>query len=184
VARSDFRLVPDRHDRRSTAGIRHLVLWLRVRWFHWALDGRLADGVDPGSDAALAVRATQLLSPRHRRRLAASVERVVREADAAPAPRFSVALGTARDQVAEARTSLLFLAHVLREAEPVGVRGIAIVQRLLTDGGSVLYIGGVRGAVELEVQTALDYLVGPENASPEAWFSVPGAERGGLVGDP
>jgi hypothetical protein len=128
--------------------------------------------VDPSIDPALQARAEQLVSIRHRRRLAAWIERVVDEADA-PRPSFSAVLMAARDQVAEARTSLLFLAHVLRHAEPIGPRGVAIVDRLLTDGGSVLYVGGVRGALALRAQIALECLVGAHNATPEAWFAVP-----------
>jgi hypothetical protein len=160
----------------------HRGLRLRVRLFHWKLDERLAAGVDPASELALAVRAAQLLSARHRRRLAAAMERLVREADAPPHRSFSVALEPARDQVAEARSSLLFLAYLLRHADPAGARGVAIVERLLTDGRSDLYdSGSVRGTVALRVQMALDALVGTENAQPEAWFSIPNAERGDLV---
>jgi hypothetical protein len=143
-----------------------LTLRLRVRWFHWELDDRLARGADPASHPALQARAAQLVSTRHRRRLAAAIERVVAEADETRPPRFSLVLGTARGQVHEARPLLLFLAHVLRHAEAISPRGVAIVDRLLTDGGSILYMGGVRGAVALRVQTALDCLVGPHNATP------------------
>jgi hypothetical protein len=165
VAPSDSRLV------------RNLALRLWARCVHWKVDERLAAGIDPATDRVLTARAAQLLSVRHRRRLAAGIERIVAEADAAPHPAFSAVVGTARDQVVEARTSLLFLAHVLRHADPIGARGVAIVDRLMTDGRSVLYRGGVRGAVALRVQTALDCLVGDRNATPEAWLSVQDGER-------
>ena len=184
MAAWDSRLVRDRPHRRTAAVIRDLALRLRVRLFHWELDERLARGVDPGISPELTARGAQLVSLRHRRRLAAAVERIVREADASPHPSFSLILGTARDHVTEARTSLLFLAHLLRHAQPIGPRGVAIIDRLLTDGGSPLYVAGVRGAVALRVQTALDCLVGPENANPEAWFSLRDSDRGDLVGHP
>jgi hypothetical protein len=177
-----------RQDRRprprllAAAHYRALRLW--VHCFHWELDTRLAAGVDPASDPALAVRAAQLLSPRHRRRLAALVERLVRDADANPPPSFSASLGIARDQVAEARASLLFVAHLLRHAEPIGPRGVAIVERLLKDGGSVVYVPSARGALELQVQSVLDCLVGSEMASPEAWFSSSNVDRGDHIGHP
>jgi hypothetical protein len=161
-----------------------LALRLRVRLFHWELDQRLAAGADASASPELAARAAQLVSLRHRQRLADGLERIVRTADAAPHPTFSVVLGTARDQVVEARGSLLFLTHVLRNADRVAPRGAAIVDRLLTDGGSVLYVGGVRGAVALRVQSALDSLVGRQDASFEAWFSVRDSECGELVGHP
>jgi hypothetical protein len=160
------------------------ALRLRVRLFHWELDQRLAAGVDAACSPELMSRAAQLVSTRHRRRLAAWLERVVSEADATPPPSFSIILGTARDQVVEARASLLFLAYVLRDADRVAPRGVAIVDRLLTDGSSPLYVGGAGGAVALRAQTALDCLVGPENASPATWFSVAESEQEDLVGHP
>ena len=163
------------------AAIRNLALRCRVRLVHWELDERLARGVDSSIDLALQARAEQLVSIRHRRSIAAAIERIVDEADAAPRPTLSI-VRTARDQVAEARTPLLFLAHVLRHAEPIGPRGVAIIDRLLTDGRSVLYVGGVRGAVALRVQFALECLVGAHNATPEAWFAVPDEGREVLAG--
>jgi hypothetical protein len=178
-------LRPDRSPRQHVFGAAyHLGLRLWVHCFHWQLDAKLAEGFDAASERALAVRAAQLLSTRHRRRLAASVERVVREADAKPKPSFSVVIGTARDQVAEARSSLLFLAYLLRHAEQVGPRGVAIIERLMTDGGSPVYVKSFRGALALRVQTALDRLVGPDMAFPEAWLSSSAADRQELVGSP
>lgn len=147
------------------------TLRLRVRWSHWSLDEKLAAGVDPATDPALILRAAQLGSARNRRRLSAWLERLVKDSDAAP-PTFSAAVPTARDQVLEARGSLLFLAHLLRDAERLRPRGIAMVQRLLTDGGSVLYMESARGVVELHAQSAIDRLVGERDATPEAWFSI------------
>lgn len=132
------------------------------------------------SDPALIVRAGQLRSPRHRRRLAAWVERLVREADRPSRPTFSVAVPLAREQVLEARESLLFLSYLLRHADRLRPRGVAMVQRLLSDGGSVLYTDTVRGAVELHVRSALECLVDSPEPTPEAWFSIDGSELGEL----
>ena len=156
------------------------ALHLRVIWSHWTLDSQLAAGVDPASDPALIVRAGQLRSPSHRRRLAAWVERLVKDADAPPRPTFTVAVPLAREQVLEARDSLLFLAHLLRHADRLRPRGVAMVQRLLSDAGSVLYTDTVRGAVELEVRSALDCLVDSPEPTPEAWFSVGRSQPGEL----
>jgi hypothetical protein len=154
------------------AASQHPLVWLRVLWSHWSLDARLAAGIDPASDPALILRAGQLRSARHRRRLAVSVERLAGEADAAQAPGFTSAVPVVREQVADARDSLLFLAHLLRRAERVRPVGIAMVQRLLTDGGSVLYTDTANGAVELQVQAAIDRLVGEPDVTPEVWFSI------------
>ncbi len=161
--------------------VRYQALRLRVRWSHWSLDARLAGGVDPASEPALILRASQLGSARHRRRLSAWVERVVRESDAAPRRTLTAAVPTVPEQIAEARASLLFLAHLLRTAEQVRPRGIAIVERLLSDGGSALYVPRARGALDLQVQIALDLLVGEDDATPEAWFSIANANAHDLV---
>jgi hypothetical protein len=152
------------------------ALRLRVIWSHWSLDTKLAAGVDPASDPALILRAAQLRSPRHRRRLAASVERLVGEANAPRLPALTVAVPVVREPILEARNSLLFLAFLLRYADRLGPRGVAMVQRLLTDAGSVLYTDTARGAVELQVQTIFDCLLDRPDLTPEVWFSVYEAE--------
>jgi hypothetical protein len=137
-----------------------LALRARVRWTHLSLDAMLVLGVDPASDPALALRASQLRSDRHRRRLAGWVERLVRDAAAARSPGISAAVPVVREQVTEARDSLLLLARALRHAEQVQPGGVAMVERLLSDARSVIYTDSSRGAVELQVQAALDYLTG------------------------
>jgi hypothetical protein len=148
------------------------ALRLRVFWSHWSLDTKLAAGVDPASDPALILRAAQLRSPRRRRRLAESVERLVGEANAPRLPASTVAVPVVREPILEARDSLLFLAYLLRYADRLRPRGVAMVQLLLTDGGSALYTDTARGAVELQVRTTLDCLVDRAEVTPEVWFSV------------
>jgi hypothetical protein len=157
------------------------ALRIRVRWSHWSLDASLVLGIDPASDPALAVRAAQLRSPRHRRRLAAWVERLAREPDA-PVGGISAAVPIAHAQVAEARDSLLYLADLLRHADEVRARGIAMVERLLSDASSVIYMDSARGALELQLQAALDCLAGDRQATPEARFSISNANARDLVG--
>ena len=134
------------------------ALRLEVRWSHWSLDERLAAGFDPASDPALALRAAQLRSPRHRRRLAAWLERVVGDSEVVWSG-MSAAVPIVREQVSEARDSLLRLAKVLRDAGRVRPGGVAMVERLLTDADSVIYTKTARGAVQLQVQAALGALV-------------------------
>lgn len=140
-------------------------LRMQVRWSRWSLDEQLAEGVDPGSDPALLLRARQLRSEKHRRRLASWIERLVDESDSQPTAGLTSRAPVVREKVAEARDSLLFVARVLRDEEHVRPRGIAMVERLLTDGGSTLYRDGVRGAVALQVRTMLDCLLGREMAT-------------------
>src|SRR5262245_65643809 len=143
-----------------TSFIERLALWVEVLWSHWSLDTRLAAGFDPASDPALELRAAQLGSARHRRRLAASVERLTRESNLDGRSGISAAVPVVREQVTEARDSLLLLAHTLRNAERVRARGVAMVERLLTDAGSVIYTDSSRGAVDLPVQAAMRHLTG------------------------
>ena len=147
------------------------ALRARVGWSHWSLDGRLVAGDDPASDPALALRAEQLCTGRHRCRLAAWVERLARESDGGGTRGVSATVPVVREQVTEARESLLTLADIFRSAEEIRPRGVAMVERLLTDSGSVVYTDSARGAVELQVQIALDYLVGNREAIAEASVS-------------
>ena len=154
--------------------LRRQWLRFRARCTHWSLDARLAAGIDPASEFVLVARAAQLLSQPHRRRLAASI------GDGPPS--WAPAVPVVRTQVVEARASLLFIAYLLRFADRLRPRGVAIVDRLLTDGGSALYLRSARGAVELQAQAALDHLVGARRATPEAWFSASYGKGGDLVG--
>jgi hypothetical protein len=147
--------------------LERLVLRFEVRWWHWSLDERLAAGFDPASDPALAVRAEQLCSPRHRRRLAAWIERLADESEATGRRNMSSAVPIVREQVSAARASLLGLAKTVRDTElPIRPRGVAIVERLLTDADSDVYTKAARGAVALQVQAALRGLEAPESTRP------------------
>ena len=90
---------------------RRPALSLRVFVWRSRLDYELAAGADPGARPALALRAAQLVHPRHRRKAAACVERLVEEFDADRGWWFSAAIPFLRDQVAEARGTLLWLAE-------------------------------------------------------------------------
>ena len=133
-------------------------LRIEVRWWHYSLDERLAAGFDPRSDPALAMRAEQLCSPRHRRRLAAWIERLAQRSESAEKPSMTSAVPIVREQVAVARDSLLELAQRLRGTETVRPRGVAMILRLLSDADSDIYTKTARGAVELQVQAALGAL--------------------------
>ena len=139
---------------------RNPILRLRVRLSHWSLDARLAAGFDLASDPALAMRAGQLRSRRHRLRLASWLERLARDAGAGRPDGVASAAPIAREQILEARDSLIEAARLLRESEPVRSQGVAMIERLLRDARSVLYAETARGAAELQLRAALGYLVG------------------------
>src|SRR5215210_1809455 len=147
---------------------------LRVRLSHWALDAMLAAGFDSAGDPALALRAEQLGSPRHRRLLASWLERLARDAGAAGPGALASAAPIAREQVVEARESLLTAAQLLRGSEQVSPRGIAMIEQLLRDAGSALYADTARGGAELQVRAALNYLIGsPSDTAPISASATP-----------
>lgn len=170
-----------RPSRRPADLARRQALKLRVLVRRTQLDQEIAAGVDPGSRPALALRAAQLLRPRNRRRLAASLERLIEELDA-DRDWFSAAIPFLRDQVAEARGTLLSLARALRVAERIQPRGLAMVDRLLRDPDSPLYVRSARGALQLQARTALDCLLGQRQAWPEAWSASSLSTDGGGSG--
>ena len=145
--------------------------WLRAVLFRGRLDGQLAAGLDPQSDPALALRARQLIRTRTRRRLARSVEQLVEEVDADRSWWLSAAVPFLRDQVVEARGTLVALAGALRDAEPVNPRGVAMTLRLITDPASPLYVRTATGALQLQASAVLDALL----AGSQPWCGLPAA---------
>ena len=138
--------------------------------FRGRIDAKLARGADPEGDPALARRARQLTRARSRRRLAASVDRLVAEVDYDPGGRLSSAVPVRRDQVAEARATLVAIAGALRDLDSVDPRGVALVLRLITDPASPLYSGTGR-ALRLEAGEALERLL----AESHPWCELPAA---------
>lgn len=108
-------------------------------WLHRRdLDRELARGGDPHTNPALARRAEQLTSTRCRRSLAAGIERTLAAAEH-PSRALTSAVPLQRREILAARAGLLALAAELGGTDEVQPRGVALVQRLLTDGDSPLY---------------------------------------------
>lgn len=119
------------------AMVRHA---LRVRGHRRELDEALAAGADPWSDSALMTRASQLLTPEHRGRLAASIEGLVDLAERGmPASPY---LRLRRRAVRAHRHQLLALAARLRDAAPVEVAIVARLGILTWDHNSPVFEGG------------------------------------------
>jgi hypothetical protein len=102
------------------------------------LDDALIAGADPADSPQLAARAHALTSPRSRIALAAGLERWVGAAQGSASrrrvlPRRALAAQNA-DVVRE-------LAVLLRAANPLYARGIAMLTRLLRDGTGPAYVG-------------------------------------------
>jgi hypothetical protein len=119
-----------------------LYVTIQVFFQRGALSRRLAAGENPASSPELERRAEQLLSARNRRVLAQCVERVIEAAEERPHPDSSV-VPIRRAAILSERQALLSLARELRDSDQrVSVRGVALVERLLTDGTSPFYVEG------------------------------------------
>jgi hypothetical protein len=113
------------------------LLRLRTRLRRSHLDADIARGDGRPEDPALALRKTQLVDGRQRRRLAKRLEEFAEE----PARRSksSSRVPIDREAVAIANPVLTDLAALLRSPHPVEARGMALGWLLLTDPGSPLY---------------------------------------------
>lgn len=119
-------------------------LWLRMRVAlkRLELDSALADGADPKTSDALALRAEQLADSSSRTRIATGIENLFRMATMGPGPGATTSLVRApfdRYRVAANRPELEELAGKLREARPHNLRGLAMASVLLEDPCSPLY---------------------------------------------
>jgi hypothetical protein len=124
-------------------------VWLR----RGALDRRLASGASPAETPELAARAEQVVSTRTRCGLATGLERVVAAADE-PGGGLAAAAPLDRSQILASRVTLLELANDLRSPAAVRPRGVALIERLLTDGTSPLYHPSPDGSLDQAVRHA------------------------------
>jgi hypothetical protein len=119
-----------------------------------SLSRRLAAGASPTDSPELAARAEQLCSERNRRILARGLERVIDAAEERPHPHSS-AVPLRRAEILTERALLLGLAAELRDmSQDVNVRGVALVERLLTDGGSPLYAPSTKQSLDGAIRQA------------------------------
>jgi hypothetical protein len=119
-------------------------LWLRIRVAlkRLELDSALAEGADPRTTEALALRAEQLADSSSRTRVATGIENLFRMATIGPGPEATTSLVRApfdRYRVAANRPELEELAGRVRQARPQNVRGLAMASVLLEDPRSPLY---------------------------------------------
>ena len=137
-----------------------LVLRFRTRLHARALDRALADGGDPDVSAGRALRASQLVDPSNRRRLARSLRRVVADSER---PRRAVrgpVIPAAPGPVFGWREALLGIADRLERPTPVNPCGVARVTLLLTDGAGPLYTRRPGHSLADAVWSIADGLVG------------------------
>ena len=147
--------------RQARFGLGQPLARLRAGLLSRSLDAALAQGADPCESPALAYRAARLTSDRSRERLAASVEHSSAAA-MRPAPSLSAAVQPCRYEVGAAGSLLLLVRELLRSTAPIYARGVAMLEILLTDGGSPLYAPTSRGALSHELELIFAALQGRE----------------------
>jgi len=112
---------------------------LRAVLHRGRLDSMLANGADPASSPELARRAQRLTRHAYRCALADSLDGAVSIAEGREL-RLSAAPPLAARDIRAARAALLELSRALRSQRRVAPAGVALAQRLLTDGASPLYL--------------------------------------------
>jgi hypothetical protein len=111
---------------------------LRVRLRRDGLDRRIAAGEDVHGDADLGRRAAQLTDLDTRHRIAATIDRVIDEAAAPPAP-FSSKVPLARGAIVTCAPRLCQIAGRLEGNGAVAARGVAQAAMLVREGDSPLF---------------------------------------------
>jgi hypothetical protein len=118
-----------------------LGLRLRVRWNALDLDAALAQGKDPESSKALALRAQQLADPERRAKIARSIDYVLDVAErSAAAQLYLTDVPTWTQGVEDHRALLVEVADRLEAEDSPPVKGLAMADLLVEDAGSPLYV--------------------------------------------
>ncbi len=133
---------------------RSLSLRTSVATHRRSLTRELAQGANPASSPALTLRAEQLTSERRRRSLARVLRRTVHEA-LHPVPRRASFGLARRSAVIDAQDAIDILVKRLCSPEPVAAEGVALIERMLSDGAwSPLYNPTPAGALRQLVVVA------------------------------
>jgi hypothetical protein len=137
------------------------LIRVRARLRRSSLDTALARGADPCESPALAYRAARLTSERSRQNMAAWVAQVLAAAGR-PARGLSAAVEPHRGEVAAAEPRLVQVWELLRSSAPVYARGVAMLEGLLRDGASPLYLPLRRGELSHKLGLIIAALQGRE----------------------
>ncbi len=116
---------------------------IRTRLHAQRLDERLARGANPDGAVELSIRARELHSARHRRRLARRWRRLVTAAAAGPHP-FDATVPVDREAIHRAGALIEALARMLESGEPLDPTALARARLLLHDPCSPVYAAGAR----------------------------------------
>ena len=143
-------------SRRPTSDHRAHSLRLRLRTslHREELTRELAYGTDPSASDELALRAARLTSRHSRKALARALRRTIAEAHR-PVMTRSSAVIIRRGAVVDAEREIIALIDRLNGPGRVCARGVAIVERILTDSDrSPLYVDGERGSLSRAIAFA------------------------------
>ena len=121
----------DRHEATDAP----IGLRMRVAAHRGALTEQLAEDAEPSSSPELSLRASQLTNDRRRRQLARSLRRTVNEVRN-PAPTRALVSIVNRYAVFEADDAIQATIGRLANPDPVAVKGMAMLERILSDGAS------------------------------------------------
>ena len=131
-----------------------LLTRVRAGLLRSRLDAAIAHGTDPCESRVLAYRAARLVSGRSREELATWIETINAAATRRPHGR-SAAVEPCRDELHAAGPHLTQVVELLRSTAPVYCQGMAMLARLLRDGGSPLYTPTWRGALRYELELVI-----------------------------
>jgi len=145
-----------------------------LRWF--SLDERLAAGEDPSRSALLAAQAARLTRRRHRDRLAAALGGLLLAAERAP--RVS-RVGVDRSALQRHESAVRQLARRVESDQALYARGLARLERLLSDSTGPAFRGGA-GDLAVELERIEAQLSGRPGVAP-AGQRVASGSRGGSV---
>jgi hypothetical protein len=136
----------DDKSRRESPSV-SLKLRMRVAVKRDTLTRELAQGADPTATPERALRASQLTSGRRRRQMIRTWRRAIAEARQPAVTRAMVGIINRR-AVLEAEDAIQELIERLRSPDPVTAKGMAMAERIVTDGASSpLYNPSGRGTL-------------------------------------
>jgi hypothetical protein len=122
-----------------------------------SLDRRLAAGHAPEEMRLLAARAQDIVALHRREALARHWEQVLARAAQPPSAPYNAA-PLARGPVLAAEPAIRELARLLRAAQPVTARGVAMARLLLTDAGSPLYWSAAPESLQAALRAIIAWL--------------------------
>ena len=130
-----------------------MVLHLSATLRGVTLDRELAAGVDPETNAVLALRARRLTGPRGRKLVIDGLAGALSRATDGTAG-FSAAVRPQARELRDASPVLTALESRLRGSAPVTARGVALLRVLLTDAASPLYQPSAPGELASRLRAA------------------------------